>query len=84
MKDETSSVELARLREQQHSIRQNEVYGGLSKVERADYDARAKRIYELIKQIEAIASPSRAQAEQRCEWNKLSESDTTPKRGSSA
>jgi hypothetical protein len=76
MEDETLSAELARLRDQQFSARQNEVYGGLSKVEQADYDARAKRIYELTKQVEAIASSSRAQAEQRREWNKSSEMDT--------
>ena len=76
MEDETLSAELARLRDQQFSARQNEVYGGLSKVEQADYDARAKRIYELTKQVEAIASSSRAQAEQRREWNKSSETDT--------
>ena len=76
MEDETLSAELARLRDQQFSARQNEVYGGLSKVEQADYDARVKRIYELTKQVEAIASSNRAQAEQRREWNKSSETDT--------
>jgi hypothetical protein len=63
MEDEIPRAELARLRERQHNIRQNEVYGGLSRAERADYDARAKRIYELTKQIETIASSGRAQAE---------------------
>jgi hypothetical protein len=76
MEDETLSAELARLRDQQYSARQNEVYGGLSKVEQADYDARAERIYELTKQVEAIASSGRTQAEQRREWNKSSETGT--------
>jgi|HubBroStandDraft_1064217.scaffolds.fasta_scaffold38318_2 hypothetical protein len=55
MEDETPSSELARLRNQQHDIPENEVYGGLSKAERAEYEAGAKRIDELTRQMEAIA-----------------------------
>jgi hypothetical protein len=38
MEDQSPSAELARLRKQQHKTRQNEVYGGLSQNERAEYD----------------------------------------------
>jgi hypothetical protein len=76
MEDESLTAELARLRKRQHDIRENEVYGGLSKAERAEYEIGAKRIDELTRQIEAIALSGRAQAEQRREWNKSSETDT--------
>ncbi len=73
--EENPMSELARLRKQQHKTRQNEVYGGLSQDERAEYDSTTKRIDELTKQLEAIASSDKAQAEQRREWNKESETD---------
>jgi hypothetical protein len=73
--EENPKSELARLRKQQHKTRQNEVYGGLSQDERAEYDNTTKRIDELTKQLEAIASSDKAQAEQRREWNKGSETD---------
>jgi hypothetical protein len=62
MEDESLTAELARLRTRQHDIRQNEVYGGLSKAERAEYEVGAKRIDELTRWIEAIALSGRAQA----------------------
>lgn len=81
MEDESSSAELARLRKQQLKTRQNEVYGGLSRDERAKYDTTTKRIDELTKQFEAIASSNKAQAEQRHEWNKKSETDAPQSEG---
>src|SRR5580692_11663956 len=59
MENESPSTELERLRERRLVIRRNEVYGGLSKAERAEYEAVARRIDALIK---AIALFDRAQA----------------------
>ena len=59
MEEESPSTELERLRERRLVIRRNEVYGGLSKAERAEYEAVARRIDALIK---AIALFDRAQA----------------------
>jgi hypothetical protein len=76
MENESPSAELERLRKRQLVIRRNEVYGGLSKAERAEYEAGRKRINALTKKVEATASSRAAQAEQRGEWNKMSETDT--------
>jgi Skp family chaperone for outer membrane proteins len=48
----------------------------LSKAERAEYEAGRKRIDALTKKVEATASSRAAQAEQRGEWKKMSETDT--------
>jgi hypothetical protein len=47
MEDETPRTELIRLRNAQSKARQDEVYGGLSPTERAEYNSRAERIREL-------------------------------------
>jgi hypothetical protein len=47
MKSETPKLELERLRRQQAKTRADEVFGGLSSAERADYDVRQDRIREL-------------------------------------
>jgi len=49
MVDETPHDELMRLRETQPKALQNEVYGGLSHAEKAEYNRRAERIRELEK-----------------------------------
>jgi hypothetical protein len=49
MADETPDDELVRLRKAQRKARQDEVYGGMSRTERAEYDSRAERIRELEK-----------------------------------
>jgi hypothetical protein len=43
---------LGRLLKEQYKTRQDELYGGLSRDERAEYDAKAERIDELKKQLE--------------------------------
>jgi hypothetical protein len=73
---EEPQSEVTRLREAQTLARQHEVYGGFSPSERIEYDERAKRIKELDAQLEAIAVADTAGAEQRRDWNKLSETDT--------
>ena len=47
MEHENPRSELIRLLKEQNKARQNEVYGGLSPAEKAEYDARSQRIHEL-------------------------------------
>lgn len=78
---ESPKSELARLRKRQRQARQDEVYGGFSKSERAEYDSRAERINELDAQLQTLASADKAAAEQRGEWNKKSETDMPQSEG---
>ena len=78
---ENPQSELARLRKRQRQARQDEVFGGFSKSERAEYDRRAERINELDAQLQTLASADKAAAEQRGEWNKKSETDTPQSEG---
>jgi hypothetical protein len=66
-----------RLRKAQSKAQQNETYGGLSKQERSEYNGRADRIHELNTQIQLSVEANRHGAEQRRDWNKASETDTT-------
>jgi hypothetical protein len=79
--EENPKSELARLRKRQRQARQDEVYGGFSKSERAEYDSRAERINELELQLQTLASADKGAAEQRGEWNKKSETDTPQSEG---
>ena len=56
MAEKNPQSELTRLRNQQLETRENEVFGGLSQAERAEYDTRTKRIHELDTQLQADAS----------------------------
>ena len=76
MEDETPHSELIQLLKAQNRARQNEVFGGLSKQERDEYDCRGMRIHELDAQLDTIAAADTVAAEQRREWNKESETDT--------
>ena len=78
---ENPKSELARLREEQRQARQDEVYGGFSKSERAEYDTRAQRIHELDSQLLTMTSADEAASEQRREWNKKAETDTAQSEG---
>ena len=78
---ETPKSELARLRKEQRQARQDEVYGGFSKSERAEYDSRAERIHELDSQLLTKTSADEAASEQRREWNRKSETDTAQSEG---
>jgi hypothetical protein len=79
--EEKPKTELARLRDEQQQARQNEVYGGFSESERAEYDARGERIHELGTQLQTPTPADQAAAEQRGEWNKKSETDTAQSEG---
>jgi len=50
--------ELTRLRKQQAKARQDEVFGGLSRAERAEYDARADRIHDVETELELHTGPA--------------------------
>lgn len=78
---ESLSTELARLREEQRQARQDEVYGGFSKSERAEYDTKEERIHELDSQMLTITSAVEAASKQRREWNRKSETDTAQTEG---
>jgi hypothetical protein len=55
MAKEKPEVELTRLRQEQITTREDEVFGGLSKAEWAEYDGKTERISELESKIQAIA-----------------------------
>jgi hypothetical protein len=80
MAQEDPESEVARLREEQSKTRRNEVYGGLSRAERAEYNRQAERIHVLERTIQARAvaekSSQSAKAEQRRQWKEESETDT--------
>lgn len=79
MEHETPQSELKRLREEQRETRQDEVFGGLSSLEREEYDRKTKRIYELQREIEASAAAEKSlqstRAKQRQQWDKEPETD---------
>ena len=53
VKFETTEEELTRLRKKQRQTRHNEVFGGLSREERAEYDGIELRIRELHRRLSA-------------------------------
>jgi hypothetical protein len=80
MAKEKSESELKRLRTEQNKTRQDEVFGGLSPAERAEYEGKSERIHELESEIQASAVAEKrsqsAKAEQKRQWNKEPETDT--------
>jgi len=74
MAKEKSECELKRLRTEQNKTRQDEVFGGLSPAERAEYEGKSERIHELESEIQASAvaekSSQSAKAERKRQWNK--------------
>jgi hypothetical protein len=75
--EEKFQSELARLRIQQSKARGDEVFGGFSKTEKREYDARATRIHDLETQLHVAPDAFvRGAANQRRQWNKTSETDT--------
>ena len=63
--------ELALLLKKQRKARQDEVFGGLSKAEQAEFDGRAQRIHALENEMRLNGV-----VEQKRQWNKESETDT--------
>lgn len=76
MKNELLVSELTQLRQAQRKAREDEVYGGLSKQERDEYDGRSGRIHELECELQLAADTENDAAEQRRNWNRTSETDT--------
>ncbi|MGA8622231.1 MAG: hypothetical protein WB660_27385 [Candidatus Sulfotelmatobacter sp.] len=80
MEKENPQSELSRLRKEQSKARQDEVFGGLSPAERAEYNEKAKRIDELKIELRASAAANSSKrgtkAEHKGQWNKESETDT--------
>jgi hypothetical protein len=80
MAREKHESELKRLRTEQNKTRQDEVFGGLSPAEQAEYNRKSERIHELESKIQASAVAKNrsqsAKAERKRQWNKESETDT--------
>ena len=72
----TAEEKLKWLLAQQSKARSDEVFGGLTQSERAAYDARSNRIYDLESEILRARQIDFDAAEQRRDWNKRSEPDT--------
>ena len=56
MANETPTSELKRLGQEQDKTRRDEVFGGLSAAERAEYDVKRVRIHALEREIQASAA----------------------------
>jgi hypothetical protein len=68
MKSETPKLELKRLRRQQAQTRADEVFGGLSSAERADYDVKQDRIHELQDDLSEVNE--QPQRDRDVSWNR--------------
>lgn len=55
MRSEKPGSELRRLQTEQSKTRHDEIFGGLSPEERAEYDRKADRIHKLESEIQASA-----------------------------
>ena len=79
MAPEKPEAELKRLNKEQDKARQDEVFGGFSPAERAEYEGKADRIHALESEIQASALAKKSslsvKAEQKRQWNKESETD---------
>jgi hypothetical protein len=77
---ENPESELARLLQEQRKARQDEIFGGFSQAERAEYNRKAGRINVLEREIQASAPVGQkrqtAEAEQKRQWNENPETDT--------
>jgi hypothetical protein len=78
MDRETPRAEVLRLVKELRKARQDEIFGGLSLSERADYDRKANRISELEVLLEttSLSLFSEPDPENSGAWNKMSETDT--------
>jgi hypothetical protein len=78
MDRETPQVEVLRLLRELHKILQDEIFGGLSLAERADYDRKANRISELELLLETISLSffSEPNSNNSGAWDKISETGT--------
>jgi len=79
MSKEKPELELNRLRTELGRTRQDEIFGGLSTAELAEYNRKAERIHELLGEIHVSAIAERSsgatKAEQKRQWSKDPETD---------
>jgi hypothetical protein len=79
MAKENREFELKRLRDEVEKAHEDEVFGGLSTAERAEYDRKIRRINELeIEQSMSAVAEKKSQsskAKQRSHWNRRSDTD---------
>jgi hypothetical protein len=78
MDRETPQVEVLRLLRELHKILQDEIFGGLSLAERADYDRKANRIseLELLLETTSLSFFSEPNSNNSGAWDKISETGT--------
>ena len=73
MVQKTSQSELTRLRKDQNKARQDEIFGGLSPEERAEYNGKAEQIHKLESEIQASTVAEKrlqfAKSEESNQWN---------------
>jgi len=78
--NEKPEYELRRLYTEQAQTRRDEVFGGMWRAERAEYNVKALRIRRLEGEIQASAgakkSSQTATVTQRSQWKEESETDT--------
>jgi hypothetical protein len=68
---ENPQAEVLRLLKELNKARQDEIFGGLSAVERADYNRKAERIGDILR-----SRFTEAEARQSVLWDQISETDT--------
>ena len=80
MPQEKLEFELQRLRAELNKIRQDEVFGGLSAVQLAEYNRKSDRVYDLEFELHVIAFARKslvtAKEEPERPWDKDPETDT--------
>ncbi|MGB7603056.1 MAG: hypothetical protein WBM24_22325 [Candidatus Sulfotelmatobacter sp.] len=78
MDRETPRAEVLRLLKELRKTRQDEIFGGLSLSERADYDRKANRIseLELLLETTSLSFFSEPDPNNSAAWDKISETDT--------
>jgi hypothetical protein len=74
MNRETPRAEVLRLIKELRKTRQDEIFGGLSLSERADYDKKANRISEL--ELLFLSFFSEPDSNNSAAWDKMSETDS--------
>ena len=83
MERESPQAEVLRLLREQYQSRQDEVFGGLSAVERAEYNRKTARINELETSLGENSFRSRsaeAKTKRSEQWDLTSETDTPQSR----
>jgi hypothetical protein len=77
MDRETPRAEVLRLLKELRKTRQDEIFGGLSLSERADYDRKANRVseLELLLETPSLSLFTEPDSNSEAAWDKVSETD---------